>query len=413
LIFCATDSHADLVVDLLKKAMDAQYGAIDDDLIAKITGAADKPLLQIRKYKNEKAPSIAVTVDLLTTGIDVPEIVNLVFIRVVRSRILYEQMLGRATRRCDDIGKERFRIFDAVGLYEKMAPVSSMKPVVTDPSITFEKLITELQTVKDEEARQVVFDQLVAKFQRKARKLDGSGDFQTFAKMNPAELLHHLKQAGPGGAAAWFKDHADLALFLDRIKTGDGPQLIISTHDDQLRRVERGYGNATRPEDYLDSFSAFIRENMNEIPALMIVTQRPRDLTRQQLKELKLALDLAGYNEASLQTAWREMTNQDIAASIIGFIRQRALGSPLVPYAERVELAIKRILASHPWTSPQRQWLERIGKQLKEETIVDREAMDRGQFQANGGFARINKIFDGRLDALLGDLQDQVWKDAG
>ncbi len=413
LIFCATDNHADLVVDLLKKAMDAQYGAIDDDLIAKITGAADKPLLQIRRYKNEKAPSIAVTVDLLTTGIDVPEIVNLVFIRVVRSRILYEQMLGRATRRCDDIGKERFRIFDAVGLYEKLAPVSSMKPVVTDPSISFETLVGELQTVKDEQARQVVFDQLVAKFQRKARKLDGIGDFQTLAKMNPAELLRHLKQAGPGGAATWFKDHADLALFLDRIKTGDGPQMVISTHEDQLRRVERGYGNATRPEDYLESFSAFIRDNMNEIPALVIVTQRPRDLMRQQLKELKLALDLAGYNEAALQTAWREMTNQDIAASIIGFIRQRSLGSPLVPYGERVEMAVKRILASQAWTSPQRTWLERIGKQVKEETIVDREAMDRGQFQANGGFARINKIFDGRLEALLGDLQDQVWKDAG
>jgi type I restriction enzyme R subunit len=57
---------------------------------------------------------LAVTVDLLTTGIDVPPICNLVFIRRVKSRILYEQMMGRATRRCDDIDKEVFQIFDAV-----------------------------------------------------------------------------------------------------------------------------------------------------------------------------------------------------------------------------------------------------------------------------------------------------------
>jgi len=56
---------------------------------------------------------------------------------------------------------------------------------------------------------------------------------------------------------------------------------------------------------------------MNDIPALLVVTQRPRELTRQQLKELKLLLDQAGYTERHLQTAWRETTNQDIAASVI------------------------------------------------------------------------------------------------
>lgn len=98
LIFCATDRHADMVVDLLKQAYQKAYGEIEDDAIQKITGASDKPIQLIRRYKNERLPNIAVTVDLLTTGIDVPQIVNLVFIRRVNSRILYEQMLGRGTR---------------------------------------------------------------------------------------------------------------------------------------------------------------------------------------------------------------------------------------------------------------------------------------------------------------------------
>ena len=44
LIFCATDEHADLVVILLKEALKAQYGAVEDDAVAKITGATDRPI---------------------------------------------------------------------------------------------------------------------------------------------------------------------------------------------------------------------------------------------------------------------------------------------------------------------------------------------------------------------------------
>ena len=135
-IFCATDSHADLVVRLLKEELAKRYDGVEDDAVMKITGAADKPRELIRRYKNERNPNIAVTVDLLTTGIDVPAICNLVFLRRVRSRILYEQMLGRATRRCDEIGKEVFRIFDAVDLFSALESVSTMMPVVTEPKVS-------------------------------------------------------------------------------------------------------------------------------------------------------------------------------------------------------------------------------------------------------------------------------------
>ena len=50
---------------------------------------------------------------------------------------------------------------------------------------------------------------------------------------------------------------------------------------------------------------------------------------------------------------------------------------------------------------------------MKHETVVDRAALDAGQFKSDGGFARLNKVFDGTLESLLGDLADEVWKDAG
>jgi type I restriction enzyme, R subunit len=127
-----------------------------------------------------------------------------------------------------------------------------------------------------------------------------------------------------------------------------------------------------------------------------------------------LLLDQNGYTERNLRTAWREMTNEDIAASIIGYIRKAALGDALVPYEERVDGAIKKIMASRSWKEPQRRWLERIGKQLKVETIVDREAFDQGEFRSQGGgFVRLNKLFDGRLEEILVQINDDLWQKIG
>ena len=417
LIFCATDSHADMVVCLLKEAFTEQYGAVEDDAVIKITGAADKPMQLIRKFKNERLPSVAVTVDLLTTGIDVPEIVNLVFIRRVRSRILYEQMLGRATRLCEGLfgegqPKERFMIYDAVDLYSALEPYTSMKPVVTHPGITFGQLITELSTVTDPTALQEIKEQLVAKLQQKKRRLkeDWLDQFNTLTGTEPGALVHGLQQREPEQIVAWFNERPSLVDFLDARTSDSDPTLIISDAPDSLRRTERGYGTAKKPGDYLESFREFITTNINIIPALLVVTQRPRDLTRKQLKELMLQLDQAGFSESALRTAWRETTNQDIAATIIGHIRHAATGSPLVPYKDRVAKAMQKILASRSWTPPQRKWLERIGKQLEVETIVDREALDRGEFQAQGGFTRLNKVFDGHLEELLHELTDTIWQ---
>src|SRR5690606_13721179 len=149
MIFCATDLHADMVKRLLDEAFKNVYGDdYNEAAVRKITAASDKVKQLIRRYKNERYPSIAITVDLLTTGIDVPKICNLVFLRRVRSRILYEQMIGRATRRCDEIGKTVFRIYDPVDIYAALEDVCTMKPLVKDPNITLEQLALELADPK-------------------------------------------------------------------------------------------------------------------------------------------------------------------------------------------------------------------------------------------------------------------------
>ena len=143
---------------------------------------------------------------------------------------------------------------------------------------------------------------------------------------------------------------------------------------------------------------------------------RPRDLTRAQLRELVLALDAAGYSETRLATAWRELTNQDIAARIVGYIRQAAIGDALVPYAERVDRALQHLLAhppgGKPWSTPQRDWLRRIAAQTKANVLVDRAAIDDPDLifkREGGGFSRLDKVFNGQLQPVLEAFNDALW----
>ncbi|MDR0902177.1 MAG: hypothetical protein LBM92_05345, partial [Opitutaceae bacterium] len=255
----------------------------------------------------------------------------------------------------------------------------------------------------------------LARLQRKKsllRRHDEHLDFRAGHRTDA--LLDHLRSGGPDATAALFTAQTGLAAFIDSLRR-DGSRSVIpvSHHTDELRRVETGYGASERPADYLESFAAWLRENSNTIPALVIVTRRPRDLTRAQLRELALALDAAGFSETYLRNAWRDARQEDAAATIIGFIRAQAIGSPLVPYEERVRRALKSILHGkrYQWTAPQRKWLERIGRYFLDEVVVDRDTFASGRLRDIGGFAHVDRTFDGHLAVLLGDLQEEIWRD--
>ena len=123
-----------------------------------------------------------------------------------------------------------------------------------------------------------------------------------------------------------------------------------------------------------------------------------------------MALDRKGYSEAALRRAWADAKNEEIAASIIGFVRQAALGDPLVPYEDRVKAAMQGILKSRQWTEPQKRWLKRIGEQVEKEIVVDREAIDKEPFVADGGFNRLNKVFGGELETILAGINEEMWQ---
>src|SRR5437899_6618840 len=114
LIFAANDiphtSHADQLVDIARDV----FGR-GESFVRKITGSptVDRPLQRIREFRNRTEPAIVVTVDMLSTGVDIPDLEYIVFLRPVKSRILFEQMLGRGTRKRQQFkDKSHFVVFD-------------------------------------------------------------------------------------------------------------------------------------------------------------------------------------------------------------------------------------------------------------------------------------------------------------
>lgn len=420
LIYAVDDQHADLIVKILKEIY-AKTG-VDNDAIMKITGSVgggNKKKVEeaIKRFKNERYPSVVVTVDLLTTGIDVPEITTLVFMRRVKSRILFEQMLGRATRLCPAIHKTHFEIYDPVGVYESLEDVNTMKPVVANPAASFTQLLEGLEVRQDDRQVKNQINQIVAKLQRRKRNMD-SRTMEHFISMtggkDPTQFIAELQNSKPEEAKKQLLACKDVFEMLQQTRPNSGRKLVISDQEDELLSHTRGYGSSDRPEDYLDAFANYVKTNLNEVAALNIVCTRPKELTRESLKSLRLTLDREGFTTQQLNTAISQMTNEEITADIISLIRRYAIGSALISHEAKIRKAVDKLKKAHHFSKQELNWISRMEKYLMEESVLNVAVFDEdGRFKAQGGFNKINKVFGNQLESIVLELNEYLYDDGG
>jgi type I restriction enzyme R subunit len=132
LIFAKSDAHATHIVEIAKEVFPNQ----SSDFVQKITYSAGSSTELIRQFRNEKSFRIAVTVNLVATGTDIKPLEILLFMRDVKSEILYTQMKGRGVRTIGDeqlrnvtpnaISKDLFYLVDAVGVTEHKMSVPNL-----------------------------------------------------------------------------------------------------------------------------------------------------------------------------------------------------------------------------------------------------------------------------------------------
>lgn len=448
LIFAANDSHADLIVQLLREYYD---GIAPAESIRKITGSIEngnqkKIREAVLRFKNEQYPSIVVTVDLLTTGVDVPEITTLVFLRRVKSRILFEQMLGRATRLCPAIQKEAFDIYDPVGTYASLEKVSNMKPVVANPKETIGKLLDGLpdealtdgpvddKVQKTKQKRlKVRIDNLISRLRRKSKLLTaaqnkdcGADLFLTNEGGNAqqtkslTDFIDNVQKMTAIKARETLLANREALEELENVhRTRHG--IVIDQHEDKVTKVTRGYGEGeTRPEDYIDSFTHWIAENRDQIEALKIACTSPKDLTYQDLKDLRKKLSTLNFSERQLSEAFAGGSKSAVTADLISLIRRATIGAatPLKSHEERIKQAVERLLdelrKSPDFTKMQESVLRRIEKFfLADENYVIGMQMfnEDPRFKMKGGLKQHDKIFDGHLSEVIDKLNTYLYDD--
>lgn len=412
LIFAARDSHADMIVYLLQEAFAQADKPLPANAIMKITGHDRHKEQHIREFKNEEFPNIVVTVDLLTTGIDVPSIMNLVFMRRVKSRILFEQMIGRATRLFP--GMDCFNIYDAVGQFASMEKVTDMNAVIHEKNVN--RSLGDLFQLVIEAEDQGDFaeyrDQLIAKVQRKLHRLNEKDRKSLETATGVRDLFEWARSLEKSSKEEMVKEEQAI-LLVDTFR-GDSQKVLISHQDDKLVSVRQSYGKTGEgPGDYLEEFNAFIQNNVNAIAGIGVIVNRPRDLTLKELQQIDAILQAQGFRERDLQSAWRQVNKEATAANIISFIRQAALGTPLESEDALVERAMSKVYGLAEWTPTQMKWLERIKKQLLLNNVLGPNAQvafdSNDAFRSRGGYKGMQRIFKDKTDEIVDVINDIIF----
>ena len=398
-------SHSDQLVDMLRD----EFGR-GDAFVQKITGSptVDRPLQRIREFRNRPEPCIVVTVDMLTTGVDVPRIENLVFLRPVKSRILFEQMLGRGTRKCDEIHKTHFTVFDAFDgtLLEYFRNASDFLAEPPEkPTQSIRDVVASIYGNKDRDYNIRV---LVKRLQRIDKNVSAEGREQ-FAAFIPdvnigsfAASLPERLEKDWDGAMRVLRNDAFLRL-CENYPRAERIFVVAPTEDvvssEFLFRTTDG--RDLKPEDYLVAFERFVKENPERVEAISILLSRPRDFRTAELRELRLKLASCPerFTEENLRRAYhREL------ADIISMVRHAALNEPLLDAPERVDRALLRFRKGKTFTVEQERWLELIRAHLVENLVVDEADFRLIPFSRHGGWNKANTVFDGKLKQVLEEI---------
>jgi type I restriction enzyme R subunit len=412
LIFAVNDiphaSHADQLVRICREVFNQ-----GDDFVQKITGNpnVDRPLQRIREFRNRPRPKVVVTVDMLSTGVDIPALEFIVFLRPVKSRILWEQMLGRGTRRCDDINKSKFVVFDCFDgtLIRYFKDVSNFKiESPQKPTLSIPQIIENIWQNIDRKYHSNV---LVKRLRRIEKDMSGDardqfsnwiadGDVGKFA----GDLLRSLRDN--------FTDTMKLLrnpkfqkLLIEYPRATRSFWVSYGTADEVSSRVEERFGTYTTPSDYLEAFSKFVRENQDQITAIKILLERPKDWNPQALEQLRQSLRQHDFNEVKLKQAHARVYHKELA-DIISMVKHAARQElPILTAEERVEAAMEKIRSRHAFSPEQLQWLGFIQSHLVNNLSIDLDDLENQPvFTDRGGVARARRLFGAELPKVIDEL---------
>ncbi len=419
LIFAVNDlshtSHADQLVDIARDV----FGK-GDSFVQKITGKVDRPLQHIREFRNRPMPAVVVTVDMLSTGVDIPDLEFIVFLRPVKSRILFEQMLGRGTRKGERFtDKSHFVVFDCFGgtllEYFRQATGITAEP----PEKETRSIVQVIKDIWDNRDRDYNVRILVRRLQRIDKEMSGHAR-DLFAAYVPQGNLKRYASDLPHAFGQDFTGTMTLLrnpAFQDLLLHYPRPERSMLIAYENVDTVSSRYlirdsaGHEYKPEDYLLAFSQFVKENPEHIEAIRILLDRPKDWGTDALSELKQKLAATRYRFTveNLQMAHKVRYNKALV-DIISMVKHAAREEePLCTAEQRIHRVFDKMTVSTTLTPEQQQWLDKIREHLIANLSIRMDDFDSIPIFTNvGGWSKANRVFDGQLPDLIRQWNEAI-----
>jgi type I restriction enzyme R subunit len=463
LIFAKTDSHAEDIVHIVRE----EFGE-GNDFCKKITYKAvdEDPESILQQFRTSYNPRIAVTVDMIATGTDVKPIEILIFMRDVRSRNYFQQMIGRGTRSFSKdelikvtpsakINKERFYIIDAVGVFKSIKvdyPVVDKKPTV--PLKDLMKMVIlqpDEDTMSSLAARLTKIDKQITETDREKFLELADGKNLTEVALNlanaydPDEIdknvrrifnlpvdaeptedqIHAVMQPCIQAAIRPF-DNPKLREFLETVRQKIY-QIIDETNTDRIIRSEFDTTAKENADEIINNFRKFIDDNKDEITALRILYSQPerrKELTYKMIRELSDALTNPPYY-LTLEQVWnayqrvkpnlvKSKSPQRMLTDIITLIRfELRLDETLEPYNEVVnrrfkEWVFKRNAGPVQFNDEQMNWLRMIKDHIVSSVRIDKDDFELSPFVDEGGLGKFYQLFGGETEKIIEEINKEL-----
>lgn len=444
LIFAKDDSHAEDIVHIAREV----FGK-GDEFCKKITYQVKDAEGLITSFRNSYNPRIAVTVDMIATGTDIKPVEILIFMRAVKSRILFEQMLGRGTRVISqtdlrgvnpdaNIQKDHFVIVDAVGIVEqKKVETQSLE---RKKSVSFEKLMGMVAAgAVDEDVVSSLVGRLIRlkkdlspNEMKEVNSLAGEGGLPAVIKI----MIDEIEKDTPNLERAVRPLAANPTLRNRLIEIKKSHEQVMDQSPDEVTSMGFDSVATERARATVESFKQFIEEHKDEITALQILFSIPRRdarrasddingrtpsaLTYDVIRELAEILQQPPrtWTTESLWRAYatlerdrvRGVNERRVLADLVSLVRHALLtDEELVPYPEQVVRRYREWIAAQEavgraFTQAQRWWLNSIAAHIGVNLSISADDLNASPFFEKGGQVAAVKTFGNELAALLDEL---------
>ena len=452
LFFAKSDSHAEDILRILREEWN-----LSNEQAVKITYKAEsgsnapsrRPEQLIKDFANSYNPRVAVTVDMIATGTDIKPLEGVVFLRMVRSRALFEQMKGRGVRVMADAdfqaispdggSKTQFVLIDCVGVMEE---VKADPPLDGDPSVPFAKLLELVRFGNRDEA---VLSALAARLDRMDRRLTPDQQAQLAAvpgapplrdlvghvldRLDPDRLQVEGREALLEEAAAPLASNPGLCEALLTVRQQQEITVDVLTHDQVTfagARPDQALDYSASAVGLTSAFEAYCRDNRDQLDALSVLYAKPYGarITRAKLVELAQAIQRPPrqWTTEALWQAYEQVEANRVRGASKGkhltdliSLARHAMGveEQLVSFQDQAAERFAGWLAQQAnrgrqFTEEQRSWLELIRDQIVVDLEVRLEDLDEPPFAQRGGLGKVYALFGQELGSIVAELNEVV-----